>query len=148
MNNIVFRKVYPEDYAALRLHSCFSGDTDAIGRAREMVKSPWCLSYTIIGPDKNPLAIMGGFYIYNKVLELWALVDQRVELCPVYYAKATKFLISHEFDRLKVNRMQVFMRVDQRWAKHWAEVLGFQQEGILRKYGAEGTDYYLFAKVR
>lgn len=108
-----------------------------------------CPAFTIVFPNSDsPLACFGGHMLYPGFMEGWALVDQEVERYSYYYAKRAKFLIHWFFDSHNLRRMQLFTRADQPWAQRWAYYLGFELEGRLRKYGEDGQDYFLFARVR
>lgn len=106
-------------------------------------------AYTVTFPGSDsPLACFGSHWIDNGVIELWALVDREVENFAHYYARRTKLLLEFHFDQTKAHRAQIFIRADQPWCHRWAHYLGLTLEGRLKKYGADGSDYFLFAKVR
>jgi hypothetical protein len=143
----IYRAPKVEDLYSMDLMDCFKEDPLALVRAEHMIKSGM-LAYTILDQQGKPIAVMGGIYLYSKVLEVWAIVDRSVEKNARHYSRATKFLIDFDFDRLNIDRMQVTMLANQKWAYSWARFLGFKQEAVMRKFGEEGTDHILFSKVR
>lgn len=148
--NKAFRKVANFDFDLIDLHPAYEGDITVVERIRSWVGSgsPCVYAYTVQDKEGNPIAILGGMYIYSKVGELWAIVDKSVDKTPMYFARATKFLIDHEFERLQLDRMQLIVRADMPQLSNWAKFLGFQPEAVMRKYGELGIDHILFAKVR
>lgn len=146
--DITFRKTKVEDLDLIDLHPVFDGDPHCVQTAKNYVRAPNSIAYTLLSPTGQPIAVAGGFFLYGKVMEIWTIVDKSVIKIPKYYSKAMKFLLEKMFSVLKVDRMQVHIKASEKWALSWAKFLGFEKEGLLRKYGSEGVDYYLFAKVR
>lgn len=60
-------------------------------------------------------------------------------LCRIYFSQA--------FECLKLHRLQAYIRSTEPAYIRWAESFGFVKEGVLRKYGPEGVDYLMMAKV-
>lgn len=148
MRDNMFRHPKIDDLDKINLHPVYSHGGNYKEVAEQYLRLPLNIAYTILDPLGEPLAIAGGLFIYNKVMEIWTIVDKRVFDMPLYYAKAMKSLLDSCFKNFDVNRLQVVIRADQPWALHWGKFLGFTKEGILRKYGQEGVDYIMFAKVR
>lgn len=48
---------------------------------------------------------------------------------------------------LDLRRLQVVVCVDREKAVSWAEFLRFKREGLMRRYGPEGSDYYMYARI-
>lgn len=48
---------------------------------------------------------------------------------------------------LGLSRVQATIRADFKGAEKWIKILGFEKEGLMRKFGPEGEDHFLFAKV-
>lgn len=143
-----YRNYQKGDLDNMDLLDIFCNDIGAKERAIEMAESAFALTYVILCPDGTPMAVVGGFYKYTKVMEVWSLVDKKMLKMPKYYCHALKFLIHHQFEDLKLERMQVIMQKDAPWVNAWSKFLGFEPEGILRKYGEENVDYIMFSKVR
>lgn len=143
-----YRNYHPGDVSGMDLLDVFDNDIGAKERAEDMALSAFAITYTILCPDGTPMAIVGGFYKYTKVMEVWSLVDKKMLKMPKYYCHALKFLINQSFEDLKLERMQVIMQKDAPWVSAWSKFLGFEAEGILRKYGEENVDYIMFSKVR
>jgi hypothetical protein len=142
------RAFHKNDPYMLSLLDAFSGDELARSSFIQGIEMG-CSAYTIVKPGSDaPLACLGGQLIYSKVLQLWALVDRAVTENPLYYARQTKRLSDLTFDRLDLNRIQFHARCDQEWVHRWANFLGYTLEARCKRYGEDGMDYFLFAKVR
>ena len=64
---------------------------------------------------------------------------------------AIKFLrkgVDFVMDEFELDRVQCTIKASIPLAKKWISVLGFSEEGLMRKYGSDGSDHILFAKVR
>lgn len=103
--------------------------------------------WTILSPKGSPLGIVGGYFPLPKVMDVWSLSDATILLYPKRYASTLRAVIAHWFQAADLDRMQFTVRKDQPWACRWAKFLGFQMEGILRKY-ENGCDCYLFARLK
>ena len=73
----------------------------------------------------------------------WALVSRDAGRCMVSLTRGiARWLRFHN-----EGRVDTAVRCDFDAAIRWAKMLGFQQEGVMRKYDPEGADYYLYAQV-
>jgi len=96
--------------------------------------------------DETVLAIVGGFMFGTQVLQGWALISSRVSSNRFGFHKTVKMFIPYIMERLGVQRLQISVLCGNMVAWKWARSLGFECEGIMRKYGPEGADYWLFAR--
>lgn len=97
--------------------------------------------------DDEPIAIFGGYFVINGVYQLWGLVGEAVKQCPLSFAKSAKLFLEYQIERLSIRRVQLSVRCDCPEIWKWAVFLGFKCEGIMRAYGPDGSDYWLFARV-
>jgi len=93
--------------------------------------------------------LCGGAVIPWKGLgEVWMLVGTE-PLGPhtkaiLKSARLAAQIVHHHFG---VNRLQTPVRTDQpKWIR-FAEVCGFKSEGIMKKYGPEGNDYFMMSRT-
>lgn len=93
------------------------------------------------------LAILGGWQIIPGVFELWALVSTEIKKASVSFHRAVQRLITHYFESCSLHRMQMAVKVGYPDELRWAESLGFEREGLMRMYGPDKKDYWLFGKV-
>ena len=45
------------------------------------------------------------------------------------------------------HRVQAYVKQDWEQAKRWIELVGMQEEGMVRKFSPDGRDHILYAKV-
>jgi len=73
----------------------------------------------------------------------WALLSRDAGRCLVPLTRGVaRWLRFHN-----EGRVDTAVRCDFDAAIRWAEILGFRQEGTMKKYDPEGSDYYLYAQV-
>lgn len=96
--------------------------------------------------DGHPIAIIGWRLVSAGILQVWALLADRID-CPVRLHRAVGHLIDHGFDVLSLRRMQMSVRCGFSAGWNWASMLGFNCEGVMSKYGPDGSAYWLFART-
>lgn len=127
-------------------HEGHKGDTTLKKRAQVAAQMPH--TCTVISPQGVPLFVCGGTLLFSRVAEVWAVVDKAVVEYPAYFCRAVKFLLEFYYDLYELQRMQMFVHSEMVWAAKWAGIFGFAYEGMLRNYGEDSKNYYLFSKVR
>jgi len=104
------------------------------------------LSFTLLR-DNIPI-VSGGIYpLWDGVAEGWVISSKRIFEVKVKAAK----LIKQRTDILcaanKVWRLQTTVKANFKMGLRFAEFLGFKNEGLMRGYGPDKSDYYRMAKV-
>ena len=66
---------------------------------------------------------------------------------PFAVAKYSSQLLQHVIEENKLTRVQASVHVDDKQAVRYVEWLGFENEGLMKKFGPDGSDYYRFARV-
>lgn len=114
--------------------------------AQEAIRFVSTAAFTLF-LGEEPLAVLGWFQPCSRVIQAWGILTDAVKKCPLAFHKTVKSLIEHTFQSLGIQRVQISVRRDYLEGQRWAESLGFQNEGLMRKYGPDQSDYYLFARV-
>ncbi len=133
-------KILPYDvehFSKIKLRAC---------HAQEGIKAPEYVNAVTVFKDDSPIAIFGGIDILPGILQVWGLISDDVRKCPLGFHKAALHLLKAKFSG-GYRRVQMTVRSDFLCGWKWAKALGFQSEGIMRKYGPDGTDYILFSRV-
>jgi len=94
-----------------------------------------------------PIAIFGMVHILPGVVQFWGLVSDHVRTCPMAFHKACLGFIDYFQEKHKLRRAQMTVRCDFPEGFRWAELLGFQKEGVMRQYGPDGSDYAMFGRI-
>lgn len=134
---IKIEKFKPEHFLKIKLRDCHSKENI------NLVSGDLVFTFLF---DDEPIAILGGIPILPGVMQLWGLVSDSVKKCPITFHKVVKRM-SEEYLKGNYQRLQMTVRSDHPEGSKWARALGFQCEGIMRKYGPDGSDYLMFSKV-
>lgn len=103
-----------------------------------------CVSIRISGD----LVAAGGIGIlWQGVGEGWMLTTEKILTHRLAFHRTVLKVIDMESARYGLRRIQATVLVGFTRAIRYIEALGFAREGVLRKYGPNGSDYYLYAKV-
>lgn len=104
------------------------------------------VAYTLLDDDKV-LAVGGAHVMWFGAGEAWVLVSPECLRKPASFARYAKKLFDSILQDTELRRVQASIHVDDDRAYRFAEWLGFENEGVMRKYGVEGDDYYRMARV-
>jgi ribosomal protein S18 acetylase RimI-like enzyme len=94
----------------------------------------------------TPVAILGCVLCWEGVGEMWMIIDERARTVPVALTKSALRLCDIFEIYLRLHRLQITVRKDDRRAVRWAQRLGFNTEGLMLKYGPDQSDFYLMAR--
>lgn len=95
----------------------------------------------------RPAAVFGSVSIWRGVEELWMLCEERARKYPVLMTKAGRIFLLHRVIAGNLHRIQATVRCDDLSAIRWAESLGLEYEGVMRRYGADQMDYQIMART-
>jgi hypothetical protein len=104
------------------------------------------MSFTLLG-DGHPIVCGGIIPLWSGVCEGWIIGGKRIFQIKF---KATR-LIKKRTDLLCLNnnirRLQTSVKAGFKEGYRFAKFLGLQDEGLMKKYGPDGSDYYRMAKI-
>ena len=102
----------------------------------------------LTGRRNGDIIVMGGVHVlWQGVGEGWIMVSKHAYKTPITVARyADEFfdVIMHE---AQVQRVQASVHAEDSQAVKFAKWLGFENEGLMKKYGPDGSDYYRMARV-
>lgn len=104
-------------------------------------------AYTLLDENYKVVGIIMGTPQYDGVLEACALFSEDIHKNKVEFHKACMNICAIFLDAYQYHRIQMTVRCDFVAGQKWAESLGFKAEGIMQKYGADKSDYIMYAKV-
>jgi len=104
------------------------------------------VAYTMVDGEEV-LAVGGAHIMWFGVGELWVLVSPEAKRRAAPFARYTKGVVDSILQEHSLRRMQASIHVDDEPAIRFAEWLGLEHEGVMRKYGVQGEDYIRMAKV-
>jgi len=76
---------------------------------------------------------------------VWVITTPLVEKYPLWFTKAVRNMLNAGKDLYKLQRIQATVLTENKKAVKWIEFLGFQREGLMRKY--VGGDHYLYSRI-
>ena len=97
--------------------------------------------------NNKPVAAGGICYLWDGVAEGWVLASRDIFKYPIFCAKTIKQRTDLLAKNNKLKRIQTAVKADSDTAIRFAERLGFKREGLMKNYGPDGADHYLYAKV-
>lgn len=104
------------------------------------------IGYT--GMEDNIVLATGGVHrMWDGVGEAWLLVGKEGYEKPKTIAKYTDYIFQHIQEEHDLFRIQASVSALDETANRYAQWLGFEKEGIMRKYGPDGSDYIRYARV-
>ena len=138
MTNVMHLKRYsPAHLENIKLRKCYENEGPfTVGD----------LAITLmLGEDV--MAIFGGDFLNGKTLKLWALISEEATKWPLSLHRFAKILLKYAFKTFHIHRAQMSVRCDFATGWRWAKVLGFECEGIMKRYGQDGSNYWMFART-
>ena len=94
------------------------------------------------------IGIFGSTPIWQGLEEAWFLVDEAVRRYGIAMTKVAKKFILLKFQEDSLNRLQITVRCTDVRAYKWAKCLGFSDDGVMRRFGPDGSDYFLMSIVK
>ena len=80
--------------------------------------------------------------------EFWLIPSIYVPQYPKTVFKAARTFIIDAIEKMDLHRVQATIRATDLTAIGWIEHLGFEREGLMRKFGPNQEDQYLYARVK
>ena len=104
------------------------------------------MSFTGLVNDK-PIAAGGVFHLWDGVAEGGVLATKDIYKYPVFCAKHIKQRTEIILKANKIKRLQTSVKADCDVALRFAKWLGLKEEGLMKQYGPDGSDFIRFARI-
>ena len=114
------------------------------GDAKNLVQDH--LAFTGIVND-NPIFAAGMKMVWGQVAEGWVIATSEMWKHPLSVAKAIKKDFARVAKENNITRVQSAIRKDFSEGQRFAEWLGLEKEGLMRKWGFDGSDQYMYARL-
>lgn len=98
--------------------------------------------------DGEPVAIGFLWRRWNGRAESAMLISSGVVgpmMLPIH--RHVSDILREAFESGGIHRIEAVVRAGFGPGMRWAGMLGFELEGVMRKYGPDGSDYLLYAKI-
>ena len=97
--------------------------------------------------NNNPIFAAGMKMIWGQVAEGWVIATSDMWKYPLGVAKAIKKDFEKVAKENNITRVQSAIRKDFKQGLRFAEWLGLKEEGLMKKFGFDGTDQYMYARI-
>jgi len=103
-------------------------------------------AYTLF-VNKEPIVAGGIIVLWQGVAEGWVMANQNIFEVKFLACKEIKRRTDILCKKNNIKRLQTTVKYDFNQGIRFASWLGLKPEGIMRKYGPDGSDYYRMAKI-
>ena len=145
---IEMRRCTPEDIRNINLREEQVG---SLGAGIEFMSSVLCTP----GIETNAVFVAGILVFvggavpkWGKVSDVWLLVDREFSILIQPYKKEFFMGFRYYLDKMNYERMQTGVLKGFDKGVQFAEALGFENEGLMRKQGPDGSDYWRYARIQ
>ena len=97
--------------------------------------------------DNKPIAAGGVFPLWDGVAEGWVLATEEINKYPITFSKVIKLRCDMLLKNNSIKRFQTSVKADCDVAIRFAKFLGLKEEGLMKNYGPDGSDFYRFARI-
>lgn len=101
-------------------------------------------AYTAFSRAGEPLACAGLMDIWSGRAMAWSFISERAGPHMVGVTRAVKRFLDLKAPR----RTEMYVDAGFEAGYRWAELLGFEREGYLKSFDADGRDQVLFARIK
>lgn len=95
----------------------------------------------------KPIFAAGMKIIWDGVAEGWVLATKDALDHPIAVAKAIKKDFARIAKENNINRVQTAVRANYTTGLKFAKWLGLEEEGLMKKFGFDGSDQYMYARL-
>ena len=97
--------------------------------------------------DGKPVFACGIVVLWDGVAEGWVMASQNVFDMKFLAAKTILEVQDKLCKKNKIRRLQTSVKADFKLGVRFATWLGLEVEGLKKKYGPDGSDYYQLGKI-
>ena len=104
------------------------------------------LAYTIIISGKIS-GVFGVFELWPGVYEFWMVPGKDLKKNTIAFHRRALAFFDYFWANTKPNRVQFTVCSLNFHADRWAKRCYFEREAVLKKYGPDGSDYFMYARI-
>ncbi len=93
------------------------------------------------------IGIVGLVKMGPGVAECFSVLSENITGIPILFHKTVKKILQAHMDLMKLHRIQCTVREGFDAGIKWANSLGFQAECLMKKYGPDQSNMWLFART-
>lgn len=103
--------------------------------------------YSFTAMQDKIYAMFGLYKLWDGVYEAWLIPSGDVSKKAFRMHRASKLFFEYAANKLDMKRLQITVCARNEPAVKWAKVCYFETEGVLKKYGPQGDDYLMMARI-
>ena len=138
---VLFEKKHADELIANGLNDKLMDLDATYDEARICDYSKKSQAFTYIDNGK-PIFACGIVQLWDGVAEAWVLGSRNIFDIKILAAKTIKQLQDDTCKKYKVRRLQTSVKANFDRGLRFATWCGFEIEGLKKKYGPDGSDYY------
>jgi len=96
----------------------------------------------------SPVCAFGLVPLWNGVGEVWMLTDVRLPRFARTFHRVSRQMFNIYIEELNMIRLQCTVHSRNLQARKWIESMYFKKEGLLKQYGPDGHDFFMFARIK
>ena len=97
--------------------------------------------------DGWPIACGGVVHVGGGIGVVWVQVTDEARGYGLKLCRFARIAMKIVFEDMKFHRVQATVRADRPEYRRWAELMGFECEGLMKKAAPDQSDLYLYARV-
>ena len=97
--------------------------------------------------DGRPIACGGIVHVGGGIGVVWVQVTDEARGYGLKLCRFARTAVRIVFEDMKFHRIQATVRADRPEYMRWAELMGFECEGLMKKAAPDKTDLFLYARV-
>lgn len=123
----------------------FASMDDYIERAKIHATRGPC--YSIVVEGEGIACCWGMIEMWRGVYECWMLTSTIVDQYPVNMIRKSRICFNLAAVEVQARRLQMTVKASAQQSIRFAQALMFEQEGVLKAYGPDGSDYIMMARI-
>ena len=135
----------PEDLLGFELTEPVLAGAEQLGA--DLVRLSSQGSFWTVRKAGEPVCIGGVARLWPGVGEAWLGATRLARQYPLFMVRGMRHHLGVCAAEMRLHRVQCVVLAARRSRRRWAGLLGFEEEGLMRKFGPQGEDFYRFAKV-
>lgn len=94
----------------------------------------------------RPVAVFGTVKIWQGVGEMWMICEERLREHKNYFTRAAIAYRDYTVIAGNLHRLQITVRCADLRAVRWALFIGFEIDGMMKRYGPDQSDFYMMSR--
>lgn len=104
-------------------------------------------AFSVFSDDRLLIVIAGVGIIWEGVGVAWTVPSIYVDDYKLSFHKAVKDYLEKIIESNNLHRVQCYVHKDYDVSQKWVKRLGFYREGLLKQFGSDKADYYIYARL-